>query len=206
MNRLLSYLTGPQASIAVIWVSMLFFAAQACYYAVTYIFGPLDGIDALFRAKYSANIVLVRTHAVGSIMALSLGLFAFLRGKVHPVVGRLYALGVLVGGITSLPMALMAEGGWSNRLAFFLQGLLWIVTLLIAVYEARRRHFRRHRRFMIRNYALTYSAVISRLLLNGLQERGLTFQEVYPVVAWTWVMGWAVAEWWIWYSKVKRLS
>jgi hypothetical protein len=53
---------------------------------------------------------------------------------------------------------------------------------------------------MVRNYALTYSAVISRLLLTGLQESGLTFQEIYPIVSWTWLLGLAVGEWWLWYS------
>ena len=187
---------------------MLFFAVQASYEGLTYIFGPLERFDYLFREKYSANIILVRTHAIGSVTALCLGLFAFvaqtLKLKLHKGVGRTYALGVLVGGLTSLPMALMAEGGWTTRLSFFLQGIAWLLTMGWAVWAARNKKFRLHRRFMVRNYAITYSAVISRLLLHGLQESGLTFQQIYPVAAWTWVIGLSVGEWWLWYSK--RLS
>lgn len=204
MRRLLDYLSKPEALCAIIWCCMLFFAVQASTEGLGYIFGPLERFDALFRDKYSAHIVLVRTHAVGAVVALCLGLFAFVqetrRRKVHALIGRLYALGVVIGGLTSLPMAWMAEGGWTNRLAFLLQGSFWLITIAIAVWAARSKKFRLHRRFMVRNYALTYSAVISRLLLTGLQESGLTFQEIYPIVSWTWVLGLAVGEWWLWYS------
>jgi uncharacterized membrane protein len=183
---------------------MLFFAVQTSYEGLSYIFGPLQRFDDLFRNKYSANLVLVRTHAVGSVTALSLGLFAFVQQtrerKVHAGIGRLYAAGVVVGGATSLPMALMAEGGWTTRLSFFLQGSAWLVTLGCAIWYARKKRFRQHRQFMVRNYALTYSAVVSRLLLNGLQEAGLSFYQIYAVVAWTWVVGLAAGEWWLRYS------
>ena len=204
LRRGLDQLSRPNFQVAVVWCCMLFFALQASTEGLNYIFGPLDKFDPLFRDKYSVHIVLVRTHAVGSVLALCLGLFAFARQsrryRVHPYVGRLYALGVLVGGATSLPMAWMAEGGWTNRLAFTLQGCLWLLTLGLAVRAARKKKFRSHRRHMVRNYALTFSAVISRILLTALQESGLTFQEIYPIVAWTWVVGLAVGEWWLWYS------
>lgn len=206
-GNLLVSLTKPETATAVIWSCMLFFAVQASTEGLSYIFGPLDRFDELFRVKYSAHIVLVRTHAVGSVLALCSGLFAFVqesrRRKIHALIGRLYALGVLVGGVTSLPMALMAEGGWTNRLAFSLQGSLWLLTMALAVRAARSRDFQRHRRFMVRNYALTYSAVVSRLLLNGLQEAGLPFQDVYSLAAWTWVIGLSVGEWWLWYSASR---
>jgi uncharacterized membrane protein len=183
---------------------MLFFAIQASVEGLTYIFGSLDEFDAIFHDKYAANLTLVRTHALSSATALCLGLFAFVREtrrrKVHKTIGRVYGLAVLVGGTTSLPMALMSEGGWTTRLSFFLQGSFWIATMCCAVWAARSKKFRLHRRFMVRNYALTYSAVISRLLLHGLQQSGLSFQEIYPVVSWTWVLGLAVGEWWLWYS------
>lgn len=205
LDRVLEKLTRPGTLVAVIWCCMLFFALQASSEGLYYIFGPLERFDAIFREKYSANLVLVRTHAVSSAAALCLGLFAFVqqtrRSKVHAWLGRVYATAVLVGGTTALPMALMAEGGWTSRLAFFLQGSFWLLTITIAVGAARAGRFRLHRRFMIRNYALTYSAVVSRLLLHGLQQSGMSFQEIYSVLSWTWVVGLAMGEWWLWYSE-----
>lgn len=196
--------------IAVIWCCMLFFAVQASVEGLSYIFGPVEAFDFLFREKYSSNLLLIRTHAIGSVTALLLGLFAFAlqarRCRVHPLVGRVYAAGVLVGGITALPMALMAEGGWTTRFSFFLMATLWILTMLIAVRAARSRRFALHRRFMVRNYALTYSAVISRLLLNGLQQGGFFFPDIYPLITWTWMIGLGVGEWWLWYSSWSGIT
>lgn len=194
----------------VIWCCMMFFALQASWEGLTYIFGSLKEFDAVFREKYTANLLLVRTHAVASATALCLGLWAFWqetrRKRVHSTIGRIYALGVIVGGLTALPMAWMAEGGLSSRLAFFLQGSLWLITISYAVYYARAKSFKKHRKFMIRNYALTYSAVVSRLLLNGLQQAGLEFMEIYPVVSWTWVTGMVLGEWWIRSSQPQAAS
>ncbi len=169
------------------------------------VFGRPEAFDSLFRDKYEAHLLLVRSHAVASVLALCLGLLPFLAwtrsAKIHARLGRLYALSVLLGAATSIPMALMAEGGTLSRLAFLLQGALWLVTIGLAIFYARRKQFGLHRRAMIRNYALTYSAVGLRLLLHGLQAAGLSFMEIYPLLAWTWVMGLAIAEWWIWYEK-----
>lgn len=184
---------------------MAFFALQASYEGLTYIFGDSRAFDPLFRAKYVAHIALVRTHGMASALALCLGLFTFLRQtrrlKVHAWMGRVYGVGVTIGGLTALPMAMMAEGGPSARLAFFFMAVMWLVTLGLAVGAARKGHYARHRRYMVRNYGLTYSAVVSRLLLNALQASGMLFENVYPLITWTWLMGLAVSEWWLWYSK-----
>lgn len=189
---------------AVIWLSMAFFALQATFYGLTYIFGDVRAFDPLFRAKYVSHLTLVRTHGLASAVALCLGLLTFLRQtrrwKIHAWMGRIYGAAVAVGGLTALPMALMAEGGPSTRLSFFSLALMWLLTLAAAIGAARKRQFAKHRRFMVRNYALTYSAVVSRLLLNGLQEGGMLFDEVYPLLTWTWLIGLATSEWWLWYS------
>jgi uncharacterized membrane protein len=187
-----------------IWCSMAFFALQGSYEGLSYIFGDFRAFDPLFRDKYVAHLALVRAHGAASATALCLGLVTFLRWtrrrKVHAWMGRVYGLSVAVGGLTALPMAAMAEGGFSCRLAFFTLAVLWLASIALAFATARNKRFALHRRFMVRNYALTYSAVISRLLLNGLQEGGLLFQDIYPLLTWTWLVGLAVGEWWLWYS------
>ncbi len=191
-------------AMALIWLCMGFFAVQASVEGLSYIFGNIEAFDAIFREKYQAHLFLVRTHGVASATALCLGLLTFprwtRRKKIHAWMGRTYAAAVVVGGLTALPMAVMAEGGLSSKFAFFCQGTLWLITIVMAVWGAQRGNFAFHRRAMVRNYALTYSAVVSRLLLNGFQEAGLFFSEIYPIISWTWVMGLAVGEWWLWYS------
>lgn len=204
LDKAWRFLCRTSTATAVLWATMAFFALQATQEGLTYIFGDVRAFDPLFRAKYVAHLTVVRTHGLASAVALCLGLLTFLRGtrrlKVHAWMGRLYGLGVLVGGLTALPMALMAEGGPTTRLSFLSLALMWLATLAVAVAAARAGKFSLHRRFMVRNYALTYSAVVSRLLLHGLQEGGMLFQDVYPLLTWTWLVGLATGEWWIWYS------
>lgn len=187
-----------------LWIirgAMLFFAVQTSTEAVSYIFGDFRQFDALFQEKYTRHLVLVRTHAAFSVLALCLGLLTLspltLRWRIHAWMGRIYGLAVTVGGVTALPMALMAEGGRSSQLAFFLQASLWLATLWTAIWAARQGRLALHRRFMVRNYALTYSAVLSRLLLHGLQQAGLEFGDIYPLLSWTWMAALAGAEWWL---------
>jgi uncharacterized membrane protein len=189
---------------AIIWLAVAFFALQATFEGLTYVFGDFRHFDPLFREKYTSHLVLVRTHGLASATALCMGLLTFLRWtrrqRIHAWMGRVYGMAVVVGGLTAVPMALMAEGGPTTRLAFLLQACFWLATITLAIAAARRKSFAWHRRFMVRNYALTYSAVISRLLLNGLQESGLLFDDIYPLLSWAWVVGLAMGEWWLWYS------
>jgi uncharacterized membrane protein len=192
--------------VAVIWAAMAFFALQASCEGLSTVFGDPRGMDPMFRDKYVAHLALVRLHGVAGATALCLGLLPFLRWtlrlKAHARLGRLYGLSVVVAGLTALPMALMAEGGPLSRLAFLGLALCWLATIAVAIAAARNRRWALHRRFMVRNYALTYSAVLSRLLLNGLQAEGwMRFEDIYPVISWTWLLGLAVGEWWLWYSQ-----
>lgn len=195
---------SDKISLAVIWCCMGFFALQASTEGLTYIFGDIGRFDPIFRDKYIANLTLVRTHGLCGATALVIGLLGFVKGlrklRLHAYIGRAYLFCVLVASVTGVPMSLMAEGGASTRLSFTIMALLWFWTGVMAFLKARKKRFKDHRVWMIRNYSLTYSAVLSRLLLNGLQERGLTFQEIYPAVSWVWLIGVAVGHWWIWYS------
>ncbi len=195
-------------ALAVIWCTLAFFALEASIEGLTYILGDPRYFDALFRDKYVAHLWLIRVHAVSAVAALLLGLPAFhpatrklFGGTFHRGLGKMYGVSVLLAGVTALPMSAMAEGGTVARLGFLVLALAWLGTILWAWRLAYQRRFVDHRRAMIRNYALTYSAVISRLLLDGFQKGGHFFSDIYPLVAWSWLMGLAAAEYWIAYTR-----
>lgn len=164
--------------------------------AFLYVTGDPAQFDLVFRAKYMAHLGLVVTHGVSSVLALVLGPWQFLpRRRWHRVLGYLYLLGVVVGGLTGLPMALMAYGGPSARLGFAIVALLWLATAWMALTTARQRRFRAHRAWMIRCYALTFGAVLLRILLNVFQLLGHDFNDIYPYTPWlSWLSSLAVAE------------
>jgi peptidoglycan biosynthesis protein MviN/MurJ (putative lipid II flippase) len=109
--------------------------------------------------------------------------------------GRIYLVSVLIGGIAGLYMAVTAFGGLPTRIGFSMLGVLWLVTGAMAYLRIRRGNVHEHRQWMIRNYALTFSAVMLRVWLPLLIALGYEFPEAYTTVAWLcWVPNLLVVE------------
>jgi hypothetical protein len=74
-------------------------------------------------------------------------------------------------------------------------GTLWLMTGVMAYLRIRQGDVQEHRAWMIRNYALTWSAVMLRLWLPLFFVLGYDFPEAYTTVAWLcWVPNLLVAE------------
>jgi hypothetical protein len=152
---------------------------------------------------YATYWVPLYLHILGGTIALILGpvnLIIGLRGhasgRVHPVIGRIYAVAVAVAAPAAVVMAFHAYSGTlpGGRLVvtsgFVVLGMLWFVTTAIAVHAiAVRGNVRAHRFWMIVGVSLVYAAVTLRLengILLGLGQR--EFEALYPLLAWTcWV-------------------
>lgn len=144
------------------------------------------------------------SHIIASAVALLLGPFQFLprlRQKKylnwHRWMGRLYlGVGILIGGISGLYMSLFAHGGLVNVLGFGMLAILWLVTGAMAYLTIRRGDVQTHRRWMTRNFALTFAAVTLRLWLPLLAVAFQDFDKGYQMVSWlAWVPNLLVAEW-----------
>lgn len=127
----------------------------------------------------------------GSAFALALGPLQFsarLRARnvaVHRWLGRLYlGVGVLVGGSAGLYMAVHAFGGIVSKLGFGCLAVLWLFTDLRAYLAIRAREVAAHRRWMVRNFPLTFAAVTLRIYLPGSVAAGIPFEVAYPAIAW----------------------
>lgn len=145
----------------------------------------------------------IYTHAFASILALVIGPFQFsapLRqnhSKIHRWLGRTYLLiGVLVGGLAGLYMARYAFGGPFARVGFAALAVIWLYTGLRAYLAIRRGAIVEHQKWMLRNYALTFAAVMLRIYLPSSMAMGIEFTLAYPVIAWLcWVPNLLYAEW-----------
>lgn len=152
---------------------------------------------------FNEHRTLITLHAVGASIALLLGPLQFLDGwrarapKVHRVLGYVYlVLGVAVGGVAGMLLAPRAFGGLVSHLGFGLLACLWLVTGGMAVVAAKARRFEDHRRWMVRNYALTFAAVTLRIYLPLGMAAGFRFEVVYPLIAWCcWVPNLIAVEW-----------
>lgn len=163
--------------------------------------GLSGGAD--FQARFAEVPLPAALHVLGSGVALLIGGFQFLPGfrarriDVHRWLGRVYLIGVLLGVIGGLTLAVRADGGLAGKTGFFLLDVAWLVSGWQAYAAIRRGDVKAHRIWMIRNFALTFAAVTLRIHLGwatGLL--GIPFEAFYPLVAWLcWVPNLIIAEW-----------
>jgi uncharacterized membrane protein len=156
------------------------------------------------RLVYVAHTGAIITHIAASMVALVVGPLQFLarlRKKralaVHRWLGRAYLLGVLVGSGTGFYMAWLSYGGLPAHLSFATLATWWFVTGLVAYRHIRAGRIEAHRRWMLRNYALTFAAVTLRLwLVLLIFPLGVPYEEAFVTVSWIcWVWNLAAAEW-----------
>lgn len=175
----------------------------AGYALVAYTALPLGAaVHPDMRAGFQAHALGVYTHVFGALVAMALGPFQFVRGLrarrpgLHRLMGRLYlGVGVLVGGLSGLYIAHFAFGGMVSVVGFVALAVAWLFTGLRAYLAIRAGDVATHRRWMIRNFALTLAAVTLRIYIPASVIAGLAFEVAYPVIAWLcWVPNAVVAE------------
>lgn len=123
--------------------------------------------------------------------------------------GYIYVTDVLlITGPAGLLMGFYANGGIASRIAFVMLASLWIFFTVMALIKARQKDFKAHRRFMIRSYALTLSALTLRAWKYAITNTvELPPMDVYRMVAWLgWVVNLGVAEYIIYNYNRRRLS
>ena len=185
------------------WAFMLLGAMLAATNAM--LFMSVDGYGHPgIKSRFLATELAGWMHALGGAVAVMLGPWQFLsrvRARwplVHVWTGRAYLLAVLSGALGGLYFAPTSVGGNPGVVGFGILAVCWLYTGAQAYISIRRRDVVAHRRWMIRNYALTFAAVTLRLELGLLQLSGLNFEIAFPIVAWSsWVLNWLVAELWL---------
>lgn len=177
-----------------LWLALLgWYALSTAYASARFVTTDVSLFDPLFQEKYAANLGLVIAHGGSAIAVLVLGFVLFLVNpgvypSIHRLGGHLYATLLVIAGVTGFRMALMAYGGLPAALGLGALAILWIWTLWQGIAAARRRQIAEHRRWMIRNYGLTFAAVVLRVLVRKASEYDLPYEQVYPVVTWlSWV-------------------
>jgi hypothetical protein len=87
---------------------------------------------------------------------------------------------------SSAVMSRHAFGGWPAGLSFLLLSAATASCAIIGVVHARRRHYDRHRRWMLRSYVLICSAVTLRLISGTAGLVGVPSPEqAYILAAWS---------------------
>lgn len=198
------------------WVMMMLFASLFALASLRYfVLEPKMAIPQPLGGRFAAHLLTLLFHVSGGALALVLGALGFLtslrekRPALHRRFGRLYLLAVLTGGTVGLVMSGRSYGGLPTHFGFGLLALLWLTTGAAAYRQIRRHDIAAHREWMIRNYALTFSAVTLRLWLALFLILRCPFSEAYTTVSWLcWVPNLLIAELIIGHGKSQapRLS
>ncbi len=125
-----------------------------------------------FKQDYISNqtwLFAFYMHVFTSIFILLAGLTQFSNfmlknyKTLHRLIGKIYVIDVLfVNFPFAMIMAVYANGGLPTKIAFLVLDVLWFYFTLMAFIAVKNKDFSNHKNYMIRSYALTFSAITLR--------------------------------------------
>lgn len=193
--------SAPPLAGALPWLTLLL-ALVVGVVSLRYLLPVVPFVAALPNAVLQPTWLVA--HIAASSVALMLGAAQFLiprRGRalrLHRWLGRSYVAAVLVGAASALVLAPQVATGAVAALGFGLLAMTWLVATGIALALILRRDVTRHRRWMLRSYALAAAAITLRLYLPLANAADIPFELSYPVIAWLcWVPNLLVMEIWL---------
>jgi uncharacterized membrane protein YozB (DUF420 family) len=110
-------------------------------------------------------------HIVGGTLALFMGPFQLWSGlrerhfEIHRWTGRLYVLGILIGGVGAFSLASYGEPR-DFGYALAVLGVAWWMCVGMGFISIRRKRIDQHREWMIRGYVITFAFVVFRILVD----------------------------------------
>lgn len=144
------------------------------------------------------------THVFSSVLCLCAGFTQFstyvlrYHKKLHRFIGKMYAYNImLINFPAGMIMAFYANGHLPTKIAFIILDSLWFLFTYKAVIAIKAKDIKAHKRFMIRSYALTCSAITLRMWKLILSHSfNIDPQVLYMIDAWMgFVPNLLFAEW-----------
>lgn len=157
------------------WTSIIILSAYYLYRAILYRFYK-EGIGQTFWDKQFLFIF----HLLTAILPLMLGPLQFwnwFRNRYtnwHRLLGKIYIVGSLLGGISALVLGVLQpyEG---SIVPVVILSLLWIFMTTAAWVTIRNKNIKAHRLFMIRSYTLALTFLWLRILSDLVYKHNLLF-------------------------------
>jgi uncharacterized membrane protein len=203
--------TRKNIIIKIFWFFLIVLSAYYLYRAISYRF-VREGIGPTFWNKQFWFV----SHFVTAVLPLILGPFQFWvwfrnhKIKLHRLLGKLYILGCLFGGLSAIYLGITQPYDGSI-VPTLLLATLWLFMTSAAWITIKRKNIQAHRLFMIRSYTLTLAFVFLRILSDLVYEHNfLDFidnQDVRDATyEWmSWVIPILVVEFYIsWLPSIRK--
>lgn len=145
-------------------------------------------------------------HIFSSLLVMASGIFLFSNfvlkkwPMIHRNLGKMYVgLVLFISAPSGLIMSYYANGGWMAQTSFVILSVLWWWFTYQGYRTARNLDFKAHKKWMMRSYALTLSAITLRLCQMMLGYFiYLDPVTQYILVSWgSWMVNLLLAELWI---------
>lgn len=170
------------------------------------------GLASGYAGRSAAILAAFYVHVVAGGIALLVGPFQFWAGlrrrrpAVHRALGRVYLGAVGIAGLGALALAPFNTAGLVGFFGFGTLAVVWLLTAWRGYRAIRSGDVRAHQAWMIRNFALTYAAVMLRAwtgvliaaqvpFVSGAFDAQAAFANAYAAVPFLcWLPNLVVAE------------
>lgn len=152
-------------------------------------------------------------HIFGGMLSIATGPLQFIKKlrerslNAHRIIGKIYVSSILlIAAPTGFYMAFYANGGVAASLGFVFMSVLWFYTTFMGLHTVRTGQINQHKAWMIRSYAVTFSAVTLRLWVPVL-SLGFRFDhlQIIIITAWiSWLFNLIAAEFIIQLKNIKK--
>ncbi|MBP7252023.1 MAG: DUF2306 domain-containing protein [Alphaproteobacteria bacterium] len=176
-----------------------FIISIACFLMLRLIVGYLefrgDEQFLAYKQDYIGNPVwktAFYVHVFTAVLALSAGFTQFSQEllrehtALHRFMGKLYVFNILFINVpVGMVLAIYANGQLVGKTAFVLLDCLWFWFTYRAYQCVRQKKFAEHKRFMIRSFALTFSAITLRSWKEIISHSfTIDIAQLYMIDAW----------------------
>ncbi len=134
-------------------------------------YGKYRHLDSAAYGMFMTRRGWLWMHLAGGLTTVLLGPVQFLtqwrlrNARLHRLTGRIYLVGMLVAATGAAGLIATSPAPFAIRAAFSATALAWLTTALTGLAAIRRGAVDRHRRWMVRNYAVTLAPILFRLSL-----------------------------------------
>ncbi|WP_313929204.1 DUF2306 domain-containing protein [Pseudoxanthomonas sp.] len=153
------------------WAGLWLLLAIASVEFLLAAYGKYRHLDSAAYGMFMTRRGWLWLHLAGGLTTVLLGPVQFLtqwrlrQPRLHRLTGRIYLVGMLVAATGATGLIATSPAPFAIRAAFAATALAWLTTALTGLAAILRGAVERHRRWMVRNYAVTLAPIIFRLSL-----------------------------------------